>query len=64
MRPLLLLVGADRVVREGLLRCTRDGELRVVDRCGADRRMDVLERVELLRCGAARPLLLLEDGRA
>ena len=52
------------MVREGLLRCTRDrGALRVVDRCGATRRVDVLERVEVLRWGAAR-LLLLEDGRA
>ena len=58
VRPLLLLIGADRVVREGLLRCTR-----VVDRCGAARRVDVLERVEVLRWGAAR-LLLVDDGRA
>ncbi len=66
VRPLLLLAGADRVVREGLLRCTRDGAaLRVVDldRCGAARRVEVLERVEVLRWGAAR-LLLLDDGRA
>lgn len=64
VRPLLLLDGADRVVRGGLLRCTRDGgALRVVDRCGAACRVDVLERVEVLRWGAAR-LLLLDDGRA
>ncbi len=66
VRPLLLLAGADRAVRGGLLRCTRDGEaLRVEDRCGAARRgdWDVLERVEVLRWGAAR-LLLLDDGRA
>ena len=50
MRPLLLLVGAERVEREGLLRCTLDrGALRVVERCGAARRVDVLERVEVLR---------------
>ncbi len=59
MRPLLLLLGADRVVREGLLRCTRDvDELRAVDR-----RADVLERVEVLRWGEAR-LLLPDKGRA
>ncbi len=64
MRPLRLLVGAERVEREGLLRCTLDrGALRVVERCGAARRVDVLERVEVLRWGAAR-LLLLDDGRA
>ncbi len=64
VRPLLLLDGADRVLRGGLLRCTRDaGALRVVDRCGVARRVDVLEPVEVLRWGAAR-LLLLDDGRA